>query len=236
MKGSRVPGRVAQFSLTPRIFKPNSTLPSTVFHGKSVCCWKTTPRSAPGLQTDAFHPLAASPAVSRVKPAIAPMIVDLPQPDGPSTLTNEPGANIRVYVAHRIHGILLGAEANAGGCACGLRLCSGWCTRGSWLMRRLLRDWNHGMSRWPISLISRLLPIPSTPMLIMPSTMFGIVLKRVSLPRVGADSELARDHFRSDERKPRCSHADAQTGDDGRQRTGENHLAKKGERSRSQCE
>ncbi len=75
----------------PRILSPNSTLASTVFHGKSEWCWNTIPRSAAGRSTGSPSTVS-EPVVGRMKPAMALRSVDLPQPEGPSRHTNSPPA------------------------------------------------------------------------------------------------------------------------------------------------
>src|SRR3954467_12808645 len=70
---------------------PNSTLPSTVSHGKSdlVYCWKTYTMPAGGRTTG--PPLNdTAPREGAMSPASMRRIVDLPQPEGPNRLTKRP--------------------------------------------------------------------------------------------------------------------------------------------------
>src|SRR5215831_3248374 len=62
---------------------------STVSHGNDVYFWNTMPRSRPGPVTAA--PLTrTSPVSGRSSPAMIRRMVDLPQPDGPSSTRNSP--------------------------------------------------------------------------------------------------------------------------------------------------
>jgi hypothetical protein len=66
---------------------PKSMFCVTVFHGKSANCWKTTERSGPGPVT-ALPPTLTSPAPGNSSPAAIRRHVVLPQPDGPTIVTN----------------------------------------------------------------------------------------------------------------------------------------------------
>ena len=91
---------------------PISTLPRTVCHGKSVGCWKTMPRSAPGPWTGS--PLTStSPVVGVKKPAIILRMVVLPHPDGPTSMTNSPGSTVRSMSATRDRRLLAADERSA---------------------------------------------------------------------------------------------------------------------------
>ena len=72
---------------TRAVFSPNSTFLRTVSHGKSAYCWKMTPRSGPGPET-AEPSTSACPSVGWSSPARMLSNVLLPQPDGPTTVTN----------------------------------------------------------------------------------------------------------------------------------------------------
>src|SRR5690606_34654538 len=75
----------------PCVLSPNSTFLRTVSQGKSEYCWKTTPRSMPGLSMG-LPSTSTRPAEAGVKPAITLSTVDLPQPEGPMMETNSPGS------------------------------------------------------------------------------------------------------------------------------------------------
>ena len=80
---------------TPRMRKPNSTLPTTSSHGMSACFWNTTPRSAPGPITRRPS-RTISPADGSMKPAMHDRSVVLPQPDAPRATTKSPGSSARL--------------------------------------------------------------------------------------------------------------------------------------------
>ena len=67
---------------TPLSSAINSTFPCTVRHFKSVASWKTYPRCSRSTDT--------VPVVCVVRPEAMRSNVDLPQPDGPTTVTNSP--------------------------------------------------------------------------------------------------------------------------------------------------
>ena len=91
---NRRPMRSASAAPRPASSGPRLTFSITVFQGNNVGSWNTTPRSAPRrgdrLAVDVRLPLSAD------EPASAFSKVDLPQPDGPSTQTNSPGATSRL--------------------------------------------------------------------------------------------------------------------------------------------
>jgi hypothetical protein len=66
-------------------------LPATLAQGISVGSWKTKPTRR--LAAVGFSPRGHStaPLVGSLKPAMMRSAVDLPQPEGPSSVTNSPG-------------------------------------------------------------------------------------------------------------------------------------------------
>ena len=78
---------------TPWKTGPIATFASTVFHGSSASVWnmKLVPRDA------GDRPLADADAASlaRSTPAIRVSVVDLPQPDGPTTAQKCSGSTVR---------------------------------------------------------------------------------------------------------------------------------------------
>src|SRR2546426_1980532 len=68
---------------------PKATLSSTLIQVKSAPCWKTTPRSGPGAVMS-LPSSVARPVVGVSKPATMLSSVLLPQPDGPTRVTNSP--------------------------------------------------------------------------------------------------------------------------------------------------
>ena len=67
----------------------SSTLSSVVRHGIRVGFWKAMPTPLIGART--FCPETwTSPLVAGMSPVTSFMIVDLPQPDGPTTAMNSP--------------------------------------------------------------------------------------------------------------------------------------------------
>ena len=82
----------------------SQTLPKTVAHGISVGSWKTKPISPSGRPVRRRCRRTASrcvPAVGSPRPAMIRSTVDLPQPEGPSRLTNSPLADVERHVAER---------------------------------------------------------------------------------------------------------------------------------------
>lgn len=67
----------------------------TEYHGNSVGCWNTTPRSVPGPSTGLPSTLT-EPSVGSRKPASRRSSVDLPQPEGPTRHTISPSPKRRV--------------------------------------------------------------------------------------------------------------------------------------------
>src|SRR6186713_891191 len=67
--------------------RPKSIFCVTVFHGKSANCWNTTERSGPGPVT-ALPPTLTTPVPGNSRPAAIRRQVVLPQPDGPTIVTN----------------------------------------------------------------------------------------------------------------------------------------------------
>src|ERR687893_1386033 len=73
----------------PLICKPNSTFSKTVSHGKRAASWKTTILS--GVRGLTVLPsICISPAYEFSSPANILSKVVLPQPDGPTIVTNSP--------------------------------------------------------------------------------------------------------------------------------------------------
>ncbi|MNY57837.1 hypothetical protein D3C86_1940990 [compost metagenome] len=71
------------------------TLRSIVSQGSMVGFWKAMPmRSA--LASTSRPPMMTAPLVGCSRPAASRMIVDLPQPDGPTSATNSPSAMRRL--------------------------------------------------------------------------------------------------------------------------------------------
>src|SRR4051794_14157541 len=70
------------------------TLPSTLRHGNTASCWNTKPTRRSTPSTGASNSVTL-PACGFAMPAISPSVVDLPQPVGPTTAQNSPGAMVR---------------------------------------------------------------------------------------------------------------------------------------------
>ena len=60
---------------------------STVSHGKRAYCWNTMPRSGLGPSTG-LPSTVTVPSVGTSRPPMMFKSVDLPQPDGPTTVMN----------------------------------------------------------------------------------------------------------------------------------------------------
>src|SRR5690606_36956622 len=71
------------------------TFSATVRQGNSANSWNTTPRSGPGPSTGRPS-TRSSPAVTGSKPPTMCRNVLLPQPDGPTTVTNSPSPTTRL--------------------------------------------------------------------------------------------------------------------------------------------
>src|SRR6266550_1865107 len=82
-RASRSPRR------TPATRNPNEMFPQTSSHGKTAPSWKTTIRSAPGPWTRCPS-ISTQPVVGSSRPATILSRVDLPQPEGPTIVTNSP--------------------------------------------------------------------------------------------------------------------------------------------------
>src|SRR5215475_5135053 len=67
----------------------NSMLSRTVSQGKQASSWNTTPTPS-GTSVIVWPSNATLPSVAVTRPAISSSIVDLPQPDGPTTAKNSP--------------------------------------------------------------------------------------------------------------------------------------------------
>ena len=72
---------------TPLSSRPSATLSSTVRQGRSTGCWKTIPTSGKGSRTTVSRTRTV-PVLTGVSPAISLSKVDLPQPLGPTSVTN----------------------------------------------------------------------------------------------------------------------------------------------------
>src|SRR5688572_18108856 len=70
-------------------------LSSTRSHGNSAVSWKTTARSGPG-RTTSRPPTLTVPLLGRVNPAMRSRAVVFPQPDGPRSVTNSPSGTVNV--------------------------------------------------------------------------------------------------------------------------------------------
>ena len=103
----------------------SSTLSSTVRQGRSTADWKTIPTSGRGAVTTVVS-MRMLPELTGRSPASSSSSVDLPQPEGPSRLTNSPGATRKVtsrsacrplaYVLHTLSiSTLSGTGATVGG-------------------------------------------------------------------------------------------------------------------------
>ena len=106
--------RAADFE-TPLSRSGSQTLPNTVAHGISVGSWKTKPISRFGLARGIVAAFGQStvPEVASPSPAMIRSAVDLPQPDGPSRLTNSrsPTSSDMFLQRHRAVGEDLGHVA-----------------------------------------------------------------------------------------------------------------------------
>src|SRR5213594_485306 len=78
----------------PRSSRPSSTLASTVRQGRRPNSWKTIARSGAGPSTRRPS-MRTSPASGRRRPSTTLRNVLLPQPEGPTRLTNCPRATRR---------------------------------------------------------------------------------------------------------------------------------------------
>src|SRR5215472_10957580 len=87
--------RATSPALTPRRRSPNATLSHTLSQKKLASCWKTAPMPSGTWPTSGFSSNVAVPAVAIASPDSTSSRVDLPQPDGPTTLTNSPAAMSR---------------------------------------------------------------------------------------------------------------------------------------------
>jgi len=96
---------------TPPHLRPNSTLPSTVFHGNSECCWKTTrgrPRAPPRLR----RPLPpARPSGDEAGHGVEHR--GLAQPEGPSKRHDLAWRRHQRESPNRFHGPAVAAELDA---------------------------------------------------------------------------------------------------------------------------
>src|SRR5262249_40635143 len=72
---------------------PNATFSNTVRHGKRACSWNTIDVTGPTPGTSSN---TTRPRVGGISPARMWSRVDLPQPDGPSTVTNSPASTVRL--------------------------------------------------------------------------------------------------------------------------------------------
>jgi len=80
---------------SPRRSSGNSTLANAVFHGSSVGSWNTMP-TLPGIGPQTRSPsMRASPLLAAVRPARIASSVDLPQPLGPTSVTNRPLSTVK---------------------------------------------------------------------------------------------------------------------------------------------
>ena len=74
---------------SPAISSPWPIFRRTVRHGKIAISWNTTPRSRPGPRTSLPSQVMV-PSLGLMKPAMALSSVVLPQPLGPTSVTNSP--------------------------------------------------------------------------------------------------------------------------------------------------
>ena len=88
----------ASRSGTLRTRRPNTMFSATVRCGKSAYDWNTIemPRAAGGRRVTSRPAMWMVPDVGWSRPAMSRSVVDLPQPDGPSRTTNEPGSAEKV--------------------------------------------------------------------------------------------------------------------------------------------
>src|SRR5581483_4045155 len=70
--------------------KPSATFSRAVFHGSSASSWNRMPTS------DGFNPVSTVPASGCCSPITARRRLDLPEPDGPTRLTNCPSSTARL--------------------------------------------------------------------------------------------------------------------------------------------
>lgn len=73
----------------PCIIRLNAIFFSTVSQGNRVDFWNIMPRSGDG-SVISFPSTVIFPVVGMISPATSLRIVDFPQPDGPTRLTNSP--------------------------------------------------------------------------------------------------------------------------------------------------
>ena len=81
---------------TPRSSRPNVTLSSAVRHGKRPPSWKTSATCSGFGPAHGTPATSTRPASGRTRPAIMPSTVDLPQPLGPSSVTNSSARTVRL--------------------------------------------------------------------------------------------------------------------------------------------
>ena len=81
---------------TLRRFRPNARFSATVMCGYSAYDWNTIAmsRSIAGTSLTTRPSMLISPPVIDSSPAIIRKVVDLPQPDGPSSTMNSPSATV----------------------------------------------------------------------------------------------------------------------------------------------
>src|SRR5262249_27410046 len=80
---------------TPRRRSPNATLSHTLSQKKLASCWKTAPMPSGTRPPSGLPSSVAVPAVAVDSPDSTSSRVDLPQPDGPTTLNSSPAAMSR---------------------------------------------------------------------------------------------------------------------------------------------
>src|SRR3954463_11786000 len=78
----------------PLASRANSTLARAVRQGSSVYCWKTTLRSSPG-PVIGRPSMRSVPEDGVVNPLIRSRMVDLPHPEGPTSVRNSPAETVR---------------------------------------------------------------------------------------------------------------------------------------------
>ena len=90
--------RRAARSATLRTRSPKTMFSATVRWGKSAYDWNTIemPRAAGGNLVTSRPPMRMAPALGVSRPAMRRSVVDLPQPEGPSSTTKEPGSAANV--------------------------------------------------------------------------------------------------------------------------------------------
>ena len=93
----------ALFRGTPWKSGPIATLASTVFQGSRASVWnmKLTPFPMPSTGRP---PTRTLPALATSRPATRVSVVDLPQPDGPTTAQNCPGSTVRFTSRRAVNG------------------------------------------------------------------------------------------------------------------------------------